>query len=53
MKTIRINTTVLGIAMILTSGAISQAGPSPDLMNSIHGLRLEAQKRAIESRVTG
>ena len=46
MKTIRINTTVLGTALILTAGAISQAGPSPDLMNSIHGLRLEAERHA-------
>ena len=46
MKTIHINTMVLGTALILTGGAISQAGPSPDLMNSIHWLRLEAQKRA-------
>ena len=46
MKTIPIKTIVLGVAFVLTAVGTSRAEPSPDLMNSIHRLRLEAQNRA-------
>jgi hypothetical protein len=46
MKTYRLNSIVLGTALVLTAAGISRAEPSPDLMNSIHRLRLEAQRNA-------
>jgi len=52
MKTYRLKSVVLGTALALTATGISRAGPSPDLMNSIHWLRMEAQKRAIADAAT-
>lgn len=46
MKSHRLNRIVVGTALVLTAAGISHAGPRPDLMNSIHRLRLEAQMRA-------
>lgn len=46
MKTYRLNNIVLGVALLLAGVGTSRAEPSPDLMNSIHRLRVEAQKNA-------
>ena len=46
MKTNHITSIVLGTALVLATAGISRAEPSPDLMNSILGLRREAQKNA-------
>jgi len=52
MKTYRLKSIVLGTALVLTAVGTSRAEPSPDLMNSIHWLRMEAQKRAKADAVT-
>jgi hypothetical protein len=46
MKTYRLNSIALGVALLLAGVGTSRAEPSPDLMNSIHRLRVEAQKNA-------
>jgi len=44
-KSTRFNRILLGSALMLATGGMSQAEPSPELMNSISRMRLEAQKR--------
>lgn len=45
MKT-TLNGILLGSALLLGPAGVSWAGPSPDLMNSVLSLRLEADKVA-------
>lgn len=45
MKT-KLNGILLGSALLLAPVGVSWAGPSPDLMNSVSSLRLEAAKVA-------
>ena len=45
MKT-TLNGILLGSALLLAQVGVSWAGPSPDLMNSVLSLRLEADKVA-------
>lgn len=44
MKLYRLNSIVLVTAWVLAALSTSRAEPSPDLMNSIHRLRLEVQR---------
>lgn len=43
MKT-KLNAAILGSALLLASAGVSWAEPSPDLMNSVTRIRLEAAK---------